>query len=250
MRRHPPAGPRHRGRMDHQVVGVMGASGGLGASSLAVAIAVRAASRWGATAAIDGPGGFGGLDVTACVEHLPGVRWPDLAASQGSVDGAAVLRALPALGGVHVLGARGVVPEPGVVSAVVEALAGLCAVTVLDLGRDLGLVRWCTDLLLMAGGSARQLADAAALAPLLHDAAPGARLVLRTGRRDPVLPEDIADSLDLPLAAVLADDARAATDADRARPPGERDGSALARAADAVLAGLTPAAIPVVGAAP
>src|SRR6476619_2946840 len=86
--------PRLTG-MDHRVMGVIGASGGLGVSSLAVALAVRAGLRVGATVAIDGAPGGGALDVTACLEHLPGLRWPDLAAAQGALDGAALLRALP-----------------------------------------------------------------------------------------------------------------------------------------------------------
>ena len=60
-------------------------------------------------------------------------------------------------------------------------------------------------------------------------------LVLRAGRRDPVEPEDVAVRLDLPLVAVLSEDGRVASDADRARTPGTRASSGPAVVADRVL---------------
>jgi hypothetical protein len=224
--------------MDHQVVGVLGASGGLGVSSLAVAVALRACERFGATVCLDGVGIGGGLDVTACLEHLPGLRWPDLEATQGQVDGAALLRALPAEGSLRVLAARAAPPGQDVMVATLAALADLCPVTVVDLGRSVRLVDRCTHVVLVSGMSARQLADAAALVPLVLERAADVRLALRTARRDPVQPAVVASLLDLPLATVLQQDPRAVTDADRARMPGARTSSALGRAADDVVSAM------------
>jgi hypothetical protein len=221
--------------MDHLVVGVLGASGGLGVSSLAVALAVRASRLHGVTACVDGAAEGGGLDVTACLEHLPGLRWPDLADAQGGLDGAALLRALPGEGSLRVLAARAERPAVAVMAAAVRGLAEVCAVTVVDLGRSVEHAQWCTDVVVVSGLTARQLADASAVVPQLVRRAPSARLVLRAGRHDPFQPEDVAAHLDLPLAAVLADDPRALTDADRAHLPGSRRASALTRAADQVL---------------
>ncbi|QGN58425.1 hypothetical protein [Nostocoides sp. HKS02] len=232
-----------RGGIDHRVIGVVGASGGLGASSLSVALALRGARQLGATVCVDGERDRGGLDVTACLEHLPGLRWPDLVSARGPLDGAALLRALPADGPLRVLAARGVDPGAEVAGAAVEALATVCALCVVDLGRSTELVPWCTEVLVLVGLGARQLADASALVPSVIDLAPLTRLVLRVGRRDPLLPEDVAAHLDLPLATVLRDDARAAADADRARLPGSRDSSALADAADRVLAQPVPSGL-------
>ena len=226
--------------MNHLVVGVLGASGGLGVSSLAVAVAMRAARLHGVTACVDGVVEGGGLDVTACLEHLPGLRWPDLTDAQGALDGAALLRALPTEGSLRLLAGRGTAPDAVVMASAVRALAEVCAVTVVDLGRSIEHVRWCTDLVIVSGLTARHLADASAVVPELVRLAPAARLVLRSGRHDPVQPEEVAEHLDLPLAAILADDPRALTDADRARVPGARRASALARAADHVLASCTP----------
>jgi hypothetical protein len=59
---------------------------------------------------------------------------------------------------------------------------------------------------------------------------------VRTGRSDPVSPEEVAVHLDLPLAGTLRDDARVVADADRARMPGSRSSGGLTVLADTLLA--------------
>lgn len=224
--------------MDHRVLGVIGASGGLGASTLVVGLAVRAAGSVGATVAVDGVFERGGLDVTACLEHVPGLRWTDLGDVQGEVDGADLLCSLPVDGPARVLAARGETPPDEVVRTCLEALSRLCALTVVDLG---GSLRWagaCTDLLLLSGVTARHLADASALARGLSRHPAPTRLVLRAGRREAVTAEEVAVHLDLPHAVTLRDDAVVAADADRARVPGSRRGGSFAGAVDRVLAEL------------
>jgi hypothetical protein len=209
--------------MHHLVIGVVGASGGLGASTLAVALAVRAGALLGAAACIDGDFAGGGLDVTACVEHVPGLRWPDLADARGDLDGAALLQALPRAGSLRVLAARGSSPGEAVVRAGLDALRTVCAVTVVDLGRSLDLAPACSEVLMLAGASARHLADAdvtaRALAPLTSGSA---RLVLRAGRRSDLDADEIAAHLEMGLAAVVRHDARVLRHAGRATLPGRR----------------------------
>ena len=221
--------------MDHRVMGVIGASGGLGASTLAVALAVRAGEQVGATVAIDGALDGGALDVTACLEHLSGVRWPDLAAAQGGLDGAALLRALPAEGPTRILAGTHRGLGDSVVRAALAGLGRVCGVVVVDLGRSLWLADQCTELVLVAGTSARQLADATAVAAAIHELGCPAWLVVRTGRGDPVSPDEVAVHLDLPLTGLLRDESRIVTDADRARLPGSRSSGGLATLASALL---------------
>jgi hypothetical protein len=246
--------------MHHHEIGVLGASGGLGASTLAVALGVRAARRSGVTACVDGQLWGGGLDVTACIEHLPGLRWADLAGASGELDGAALLGELPSQDGIAVLaaggplGAGGAALESndliaGVVAGrelsvrAVQALGRLCAVTVVDLGRDGGpppgaaLVDACTAVVLLVGTSARRLADGVVAAHRATGLArvPSVGLVLRTARREALEPEQLATRLDLPLVAALTDDPRVGADADRARMPGTRQSSGLTRVADRIL---------------
>jgi hypothetical protein len=221
--------------MNHTVLGVVGASGGLGTSTLTVALAVRAGPHVGASVCLDGAPGTGGLDVTACIEHRPGLRWPDLAEAQGKLDGAALLRQLPEERGVRVLAGRCDTVRPEVLRSAVSALADVCGLTAVDLGRSMELVQECTDVVLVSGTSARQLADASAVAPRLEGTRP-VRLLLRMRRGDSTNPEEVAAHLDLPLAGILHDDGRVVGDADRARVPGSRSSGALARVVDRLLA--------------
>ncbi|WP_157581419.1 hypothetical protein [Phycicoccus sp. Root563] len=224
--------------MEHRVLGVVGASGGLGASTLAVALGVRAAASVGATVCVDGSFERGGLDVTACIEHEPGLRWPDLSDVRGEVDGADLLRSLPADGVARVLAARGSPVPDDVVGACLGALSSICALTVLDLGGSLRWVAECTDVLLVCGPTARHLADAAAVAAEVGRLGVPVRLVLRAGRREPVTGEQVAQHLDLPHAGTLVDDSQVVADAERARAPGTRRNGAFVTAVDRLLAEL------------
>ncbi len=221
--------------MDHRVMGVIGASGGVGVSTLAVALAVRAGSHLGATVAVDGGPDGGALDVTACVEHLPGLRWPDLAGAQGGLDGAALLQALPAHGPTRILAGTDRGLGEDVVRAALTGIARVCGLAVVDLGRSLWLASPCTDLVVVVGTTARHLADASTLAEGVHGLGCPAVLVVRTGRGDPVSPEEVAVHLDLPLAGTLREESRIVADADRARPPGSRSSGGLALLADSLV---------------
>ena len=229
----------HSTRAPH-VVGVLGASGGLGASTLAVALAVSAATSRPPVVCVDGHLAGGGLDVTACVEHLPGVRWGDLAGVRGEVAGADLLRELPRAGAVPVLSAAssGTVPPPPVVASVLESLRRLCGLVVVDLpsgpcGEPLLAV--CGAVVLLCGVSPRHLADAAAVRNGIADAVPDLRLVVRGAPRGDDLPEAIAACLDLPLAGAWRDDRQVRLDAERGRLPGQRGRSTLSPLCDRLL---------------
>lgn len=229
--------------MDHRVLGVIGASGGLGVSTLVVALAVRAAGTVGATVAVDGAPGGGALDVTACVEHRPGLRWADLTGAQGGIDGAALLRELPAEGPARVLAGRGPAPPDEVVRAALAGLARVCGLTVVDLGQSPLRADACTELLLVVGTTARQLADGAGVAERLHDLTVPVALVLRGRRAELVDPEEVAVHLDLPLAGALREDPRVVVDADRGRPPGSRGSGPLAAFVDSLVSVHAPWAV-------
>jgi hypothetical protein len=231
------------------VLGVLGASGGLGASTLAAALAVAATrelttSGLPPAVAVDGALGGGGLDTTACVEHLPGLRWPDLAGVRGEVCGADLVVELPrCAGGARVLAAApGAPPPQEVVSSVVQAVRAAAGLVVVDLpgagagpgqggdGATEPLLDACDAVLLLAGVTPRHLADAVArqtsLAPRLPDGA--VLLVVRGGPRGRGLATAMADHLGLALAGCWRDDRRVVLDAERGRTPGEGPRSGLA----------------------
>ena len=68
-----------------RVVGVVGGSGGAGASVLAVSLALAGVRRGHATVLVDLDPRGGGLDLALGAEDRPGARWPDLAGITGRV---------------------------------------------------------------------------------------------------------------------------------------------------------------------
>lgn len=119
---------------------VVGARGGAGTSTVAAALG-RAAVRSGRRVAlVDLDRWGGGLDVLLGIEHLPGLRWGQLAGARGSIRVSDLLPVLPTWRGAWVLsadrsGARP--PGPAVVHEVVGALASGCDLVVLDVPRHL-----------------------------------------------------------------------------------------------------------------
>ncbi len=75
---------RRSGRRDGRTIGVLGARGGAGASTLAALLA-HTLARGGHTALVQ-VGAGASLDVVLGTEREPGVRWPDLGEARGDVD--------------------------------------------------------------------------------------------------------------------------------------------------------------------
>lgn len=124
-----------------QVIAVVGAAGGVGASTLAASLS-RQAARQGATL-VDAHRRSGGLDLLLAVEEKPGARWGEIEFGEGVVAREDVRRALPTTpDGIAVLTyPRTTVTEPPAVAARdVEAVVGAVGsdgVTVLDAPAEL-----------------------------------------------------------------------------------------------------------------
>lgn len=206
------------------VVGVLAASGGLGASTLTCALAGRWARRGRTAVCIETDHYAGHLDVTACLEHRSGLRWCDLSQVSGQVDGARLLGALPQEDGVAVLSGAGDSPAPGLLVSVVEALRGSAGLVVLDVARSQGVIEQvapvCDLLVVLCGLSVRRLADADTVVRRLPRGCVEVALVTRGETRRDELSEAVAAHLDLPLLGRWRDDPRLGTDADRGTAPG------------------------------
>jgi NAD(P)-dependent dehydrogenase (short-subunit alcohol dehydrogenase family) len=155
-----------------RTVVVTGASGGVGASTLAAALAARLAREARSSVLVDLDLIGGGLDVTCGVEHVEGLRWPDLARVRGEVDPGRLVSSLPRVAGCALLAAgpsrrTPSAPEPGwsVVDDVVGSLTAGGVTVVVDLPRW-QVPRWSRPVspwLLVTGTRARDLADLDAL---------------------------------------------------------------------------------------
>lgn len=112
------------------MLGVLGAVGGVGTSSLAAAVA--AGWRRGTLVDLDRCGG--GLDVALGIDMHGGVRWSGLHASGGRIDPVELARRLPRWRGVAVLAADGSDVSAEALRSVLAA-APVAGPVVLDLGR-------------------------------------------------------------------------------------------------------------------
>jgi secretion/DNA translocation related CpaE-like protein len=225
------------------IIGVVGGSGGVGASVLAAAIAVRAAQAGLRPVCLDGGRLGGGLDVTLGIEQERGVRWPDLAGARGCIDGPELLRRLPSVDGVHVLSfdrARDLPLAAEVLQEVLRALSEVTDVVVVDLPRPdheifAALAPSVDAMALLAGSGIRDLAGASAIAGHLIEACPQVWLCLRTSGKGTHFADTVAAALDLPLLTVVRDEPSLAADVLHGIPPGSSARSALAAAAEMVL---------------
>jgi hypothetical protein len=160
------------------VLGVVGGSGGVGASTFA---AVLAAVAGAVLVDLDAVGG--GIDVLLGIEDVPGARWSGLRVGGGRIDPALLADGLPRWGRVPVLAADAAPISVDAVAPVIEAGAALGPVVV-DLGRGPSAQRevavaGCVLVVLLALAEVRGLIAARALAGSLPESKTG--LVLRRG---------------------------------------------------------------------
>lgn len=227
-----------------EIIGVVGGSGGVGASVLTAAIAVRAAQAGLRPVCVDGDRLGGGLDVTFGIEQERGVRWPDLAGARGRIDGGELLPRLPSADGVSVLSfdrARDVPLGAEIVQEVLRALSVAADVVVVDLPRPdheifAAMAPSVDAMVLLAGSGIRDLAGASAIAEHLVLTGTDVWLCLRTSGKGSHFADTVAGALDLPLLAVVREESSLTTDVLHGIPPGSSARGALAAAADAVLA--------------
>ncbi len=237
-------------RVHPTVLGILGAHGGVGASTVAAVLAVRGGMSGRPVTVIDGHPFGGGLDVMLGADLEPGWRWNDLAAVRGDIDPAALRSRLPSACGSAILswGRSACSQAPkGSTIAVAEALASGGDLTVIDLPRPDSVdatVWWslCTDLIVMLEAGVRQVAAAALVleaVAAVRDVteAPTVQCVLRERRRHSLDRDQLAALLGVPFIGSITHDRGVEAALTRGEPLGKREGS-LARLADSVLADL------------
>lgn len=227
-----------------QIIAVMPGSGGVGATVLGAAIAVRAAAARRSVVAVDLDLWSGGLDTVYGLEQEPGWRWSELEAVSGVVDGPELARRLPIAEGVAVLStarAAGVAPPtwPDVVPDVVAGLAAAHDIVVLDLPREPRVLERCLPLcgaaILVVGAQVAQLAAASVAVERLKELGPPPWAVLRGPRDVEDVEELVRDHLGVPVLGRLGDDHRMAADLIDGVPPGSRGRGPVVDVADRAL---------------
>ncbi|GAA3518635.1 hypothetical protein GCM10022234_12670 [Aeromicrobium panaciterrae] len=121
------------------LISVVGGSGGVGASTLAAALALGAGRRGLRTMLVDVDPLGGGLDLVLGSEHVDGLRWRDLDATRGRLSAGSLADVLPVHSGVATLSwdrSPGAALPESVPSVVTAAVRGF-DVVVADVPRHL-----------------------------------------------------------------------------------------------------------------
>ena len=230
------------------LVVVAGSCGGAGASTVATALALTAAPG---VLLVDADAWGGGLDLLLGAEATDGLRWPELTGLRGRVAGAAVMAALPEVGGAHLLAAsRGApVPIPAeALTAVVEAARAGGWPVVVDLPRP-GSGAELTEAVLAEADRTvlvvpARLRAASAARLLMGEEAGGlaspwsaAHLVVRQIAGG-LSSAEVADVVGRPVAAELTHDRSAVPRGERGQPPAVSPRTPLGVLARRLLEGL------------
>lgn len=189
-----------------RVIGVLPGRGGAGASVLAAAVALAAASRGDAAWLIDLDPLGGGADAGLGAELEAGARWDDLGSVAGRVSSRALRDALPDVCGVAVLacGRSHADPAPPAMRTVLAATRRGGGTVVVDLPRHPGKVldealAAVDEVLLVVPAEVRAVLAARQLVRRLSSPASEVRAVVRSVA-DGLPPHEVAHGLGLSLA--------------------------------------------------
>lgn len=224
------------------VVAVIGASGGVGASTLATGLAELAAAAGDGAALVDADPLGGGIDLLLGAERIQGWRWPRLSGADGQLGD---LRPyLPVVDGVSVVSmgredGSDLSREP--LAAIVGSLRAWHCLVVLDPGRGATAagreaLQLAGTVLLVVAASVRGVA--AARATIAAAGLDSALVVLRH-RRGGLAASLVSEALGLPVVAELPDEPRLAAAAEVGEPPARAGRRRYRRALARVLAAVT-----------
>lgn len=188
------------------VLGVLGGCGGAGASTAACWISSAAAESGESVLLIDGDHWGAGVEWALGATEAEGIRWPDLAGVNGTLNPVQLAAGLPAVAGFSLLGRGQGAParDDTVVLAVMDAARRGFGVTLVDLGRSAGaefLLPFCDRVLLVVPGRTGGVLAAQALQPDL--ARTPVLVVVRGPLADGWDDQRVAEALGYPLAGYL-----------------------------------------------
>lgn len=175
------------------VVGVIGGSGGAGATTFAIALAQAAAPRR-RVLLIDTDTLGPGLDALLGTGDVPGARWSEMHGSTGRLGGRTVRDALPRVGSLPFLtwSGTGRMPSPELLREVVASARRANDLVVLDLSRALDplvaeALAACDLVLVLVRPTVDGVSSAQRLITQLPDRA-RTRAIVR-GRQSPLMPD-------------------------------------------------------------
>ena len=225
-------------RLNAPVVGVLGGSGGAGATTFACALG-QVAARTGTAVVIDADPLGPGLDRVLGLDQAPGVRWDALCDTTGRLSGRSMREALPRRENLGALTWAAGSAAPLQAFAVREALSAARRgheIVVLDLPRSLDplveeLVSRCDLVVMVVAATVAGVASATRLAARLPDRST-MRLAVRGHGTEP---EQVARITGVPLLTAMGDQRGLAEAIDLGFGPVRTQRGPLGRAAREVL---------------
>lgn len=225
------------------VVGVVGGSGGAGATTFACALG-QLASREGPACVVDADPLGPGIDRVLGLEHHDGVRWEELCRTTGRLSARSLREALPSVGPLGVLTWSAGRSEPLTAFAAREAMSAARRghdTVVIDLPRGHDavvdeLTARCDVVLVVVSPTLAGVAAAARVCASYADCG-RLRVVVRGRGLDE---RDVGRALGVPVMASMGDQRGLAESIDLGLGPVRSRRGPLGRAAASVLAGLVP----------
>lgn len=227
------------------VVGVIGARGGAGATSLAVALALAAARSGRRTMLVDADPFGGGIDLALGAECVSGPRWPDVL-SAPPVSAEALAESLPRCGEVTVLAWSREGPEEipaGIVESLLASSRRACDLVVVDLPRSFDdaarvALAACDVVLMVCPAEFRAAVAGHRVASSVGTYVADVRLAVRGPAPTGLTAEEVAAAVGLPLVGWLDPEPDLDRLLDEGEPPGRAGRGPLASFCSDVLAGL------------
>ena len=215
---------------------VLGGRGGAGATTLAVALALAGTRHGSSVMLVDGDPLGGGIDLTVGGEDCAGLRWPDLAATRGRVNGNALVQALPRVDRLTVLSwdrGNALTMAPEAMESVLAAARRSSDLVVVDLPRRTDsaseVALTAADVtLLVVPAEVRATAAAARVASAVQLLTSDLRVVVRGPAPADLPAAVVAEALGLPLAGFVRAEPGLAQALEHGQAPGRRGRGPLA----------------------
>ena len=209
-----------------QIIGVIGATGGLGASLIASSLAVMFAQSDKTVALAETNFCSGGLDVLWGIEESKGTRWADLIYPSGRISPQDLYRSLPKASGVSVLSTDSQDGRmPASYSEILSDLAQAVDVLVIDLAKSLEvgateLLELCTDLIIVTGSTIRSTSATNQLMQLASKLA-SAKLIVRMIPGTGLDAQNVSKTLGLQLLGTVTTDQKVVEHLEQGLNPGD-----------------------------
>lgn len=220
-------------------IAVVGARGGVGASSLALALGLSAVRRSLSSVVVDLDVRGGGLDLVVGAEDVDGVRWDDIGPVEGRLATTSFTEGLPRMHGMALLACgRLGRPLPSSLDVVLDAARRAFGARIFDVPRDGSAdaaVVGADSVIVVVPADVRGCAAGHVVASSLEALAPRVHVVVRTGAGGTLRPDDVAEAVGYPLLTTLAEDANARTAYERGDAPSMRRRGPWAAACSAIL---------------